>query len=67
LQASRVVGQILPGCSVVRCSATHARYPDMPVVIFPGNVGDETSLANAYKVLALEDSGNESQLFSSAV
>jgi uncharacterized protein YgbK (DUF1537 family) len=67
LRASRVVGQISPGCSVVRCPATHARYPDMPVVIFPGNVGDETSLANAYKVLALQDSGNESQLFSSAV
>lgn len=67
LQASRVVGQILPGCSVVRCPDSHKRYPNMPVVIFPGNVGDQNSLANAYKVLALQDIGNESQFLSSAV
>lgn len=48
LRASRVLGQILPGCSVVRCPAEHPRYPDMPVVIFPGNVGDDEALANVY-------------------
>jgi uncharacterized protein YgbK (DUF1537 family) len=67
LKTSRVVGQILPGCSVVRCPETHVRYPDMPVVIFPGNVGDQNSLASAYDILALQDTGNESQLFGSAV
>jgi hypothetical protein len=35
LRPSRVVGQILAGCSVVRCPEGHPRYPDMPVVIFP--------------------------------
>lgn len=35
LHTSRVVGQILAGCSVVRCPHDHVRYPDMPVVIFP--------------------------------
>lgn len=49
LRASRVLGQILPGCSVVRCPADHARFPDMPVVIFPGNVGDEQALAEAFR------------------
>ncbi|MGD9385845.1 MAG: four-carbon acid sugar kinase family protein [Thioalkalispiraceae bacterium] len=53
LRISRVLGQILPGCSVVRCPQTHPRYPELPVVIFPGNVGDARSLAKAYAYLAL--------------
>ncbi|MBD3671782.1 MAG: four-carbon acid sugar kinase family protein [Gammaproteobacteria bacterium] len=48
LRSSRVLGQILPGCSVIRCPQTHPRYPGLPVVIFPGNVGDEEALARAY-------------------
>lgn len=52
LRTSRVVGQILPGCSVVCCPDNHPRYPEMPVVIFPGNVGDENALTTAYKRLA---------------
>lgn len=51
LRTSRVVGQILPGCSVVRCPHDHPRFPDMPVVIFPGNVGNSDALATAYKRL----------------
>jgi len=51
LRTSRVVGQILAGCSVVRCPDTHPRYPDMPVVIFPGNVGDDHALATVYQRL----------------
>jgi uncharacterized protein YgbK (DUF1537 family) len=52
LRTSRVVGQILPGCSVVCCPADHPRYPLLPVVIFPGNVGDEAALATAYARLS---------------
>lgn len=52
LKTSRVVGQILPGCSVVRCPDNHPRYPHMPVVIFPGNVGDDKGVATAYARLA---------------
>jgi uncharacterized protein YgbK (DUF1537 family) len=52
LRTSRVVGQILPGCSVVRCPEDHPRYPELPVVIFPGNVGGEDALAEAYVRLA---------------
>ena len=48
LRTSRVVGQILPGCSVVCCPADHPRYPNLPVVIFPGNVGDDQAVATAY-------------------
>jgi uncharacterized protein YgbK (DUF1537 family) len=59
LAVSRVVGQILPGCSVVRCPADHPRFPDLPVVIFPGNVGDETSITQAYRILAADNSNAE--------
>jgi len=52
LRTSKVLGQILPGCSVVRCPADHPRFPDIPVVIFPGNVGDEGALATAYRRLS---------------
>jgi len=52
LRTSRVLGQILPGCSVVRCPADHPRFADLPVVIFPGNVGDEHAVARAYARLA---------------
>ncbi len=52
LKTARVLGQILPGCSVVRCPPDHPRYPEMPVVIFPGNVGDENGLATVYQRLS---------------
>lgn len=52
LKTCRVVGQVLAGCSVVRCPDTHPRYPNLPVVIFPGNVGDEGSLATVFKRLS---------------
>ncbi|KAG7368843.1 sugar-binding N-terminal domain containing protein [Nitzschia inconspicua] len=52
LRTSRVIGQILPGCSVVCCPSDHPRFPEMPVVIFPGNVGDKYSLATALSRLA---------------
>lgn len=51
LKQSRVLGQILTGCSMVRCPEDHARFPDLPVVVFPGNVGDEKALAQAYRIL----------------
>jgi uncharacterized protein YgbK (DUF1537 family) len=52
LRTARVLGQILPGCSVVRCPGNHPQFPDLPVVIFPGNVGDDSALATVYRRLA---------------
>jgi len=52
LKTSRVLGQILPGCSVVKCPSNHPSFPDMPVVIFPGNVGDEFGLATTFRRLS---------------
>jgi uncharacterized protein YgbK (DUF1537 family) len=52
LRAARVVGQIRAGCSVIVCPDDHPRYPRMPVVIFPGNVGGDEALAEVYGILA---------------
>ncbi len=52
LTASRVLGQVLAGCSVVRCPADHPRFADLPVVIFPGNVGDDAALVTVWRRLA---------------
>lgn len=52
LHSCRVLGQVLPGCSVVRCPDDHPRFPGLPVVIFPGNVGDDAALATAYRRMA---------------
>jgi uncharacterized protein YgbK (DUF1537 family) len=51
LTASRVLGQILPGVTVVQTPPEH-RLPQLPVVIFPGNVGGDDALAEAYRRLA---------------
>ena len=51
MPAARIVGQIHAGCSVVLTPHDHPRLPDIPVVIFPGNVGDENALATVYQRL----------------
>jgi uncharacterized protein YgbK (DUF1537 family) len=44
VQRAIVMGQVLPGVPVWRCGA-ESRLPDMPLVIFPGNVGEADALA----------------------
>ena len=56
LTTTRLLGQILPGVSMVRCPADHPRFPLLPVVIFPGNVGDDQALATVVKRLTTADS-----------
>ena len=51
LTAARLLGQILPGCSVIRTESTHPQFPNLPVVLFPGNVGDRDSLMSAWSRL----------------
>jgi uncharacterized protein YgbK (DUF1537 family) len=51
LTSARLLGQILPGCSIVRTSANHPQFPNLPVVLFPGNVGDAHALAIAFRRL----------------
>jgi uncharacterized protein YgbK (DUF1537 family) len=48
LPTARLLGQILPGCSTIVTPPTHPQFPNLPVVLFPGNVGDADALATAY-------------------
>ncbi|MBD2252017.1 four-carbon acid sugar kinase family protein [Nostoc parmelioides] len=51
LTSARLLGQILPGCSMVLTSSNHPQFPDLPVVLFPGNVGDTNALGKIYQRL----------------
>lgn len=48
LNSARLLGQIIPGCSIVRTAANHPQFPNLPVVLFPGNVGDTHGLTTVY-------------------
>lgn len=52
LKSVRSLGQIAAGCSVVKTESDHPLFPDLPVVLFPGNVGDANTLAAVYKRLS---------------
>mgnify|MGYP006280687091 FL=1 len=52
LTTARVLGQVRAGCSVVRCPADHPRFPELPVVIFPGNVGGDEALTEVYRIMS---------------
>ncbi len=47
---ARVAGQAAPGVPVLFTGKEH-RFPEMPYVIFPGNVGDEESLLTLFDKL----------------
>ncbi|MFN5514983.1 MAG: four-carbon acid sugar kinase family protein [Cyanobacteriota bacterium] len=49
LRSARLLGQVLPGVSTVQTGADHPRFPRLPVVLFPGNVGDAQALAEVYR------------------
>ncbi|HEY9632350.1 MAG TPA: four-carbon acid sugar kinase family protein [Coleofasciculaceae cyanobacterium] len=52
LRSARLLGQIIAGCSVVRTPADHPQFPNLPVVLFPGNVGDADALVTTYQRLS---------------
>jgi uncharacterized protein YgbK (DUF1537 family) len=52
LKSVRQIGQIIAGCSVVKTEPDHPLFPDLPVVLFPGNVGDSNALVAVYKRLS---------------
>ncbi|WP_375505514.1 four-carbon acid sugar kinase family protein [uncultured Nostoc sp.] len=53
LTSARLLGQILAGCSMVLTPSDHPQFPDLPVVLFPGNVGDTDALGTVYQRLTL--------------
>ena len=50
VKCAEVLGQICPGIPVWRIKE-ESKFPDMPYVIFPGNVGDESTLREAAEIL----------------
>ncbi|MGI2909395.1 four-carbon acid sugar kinase family protein [Tolypothrix sp. VBCCA 56010] len=52
LTTARLLGQILAGCSMVITPSDHPQFPNLPVVLFPGNVGDADALATIYRRLS---------------
>ncbi len=56
LKSVRQIGQIIAGCSVVKTEEDHPLFPNLPVVLFPGNVGDSNALATVYKRLSKHSS-----------
>jgi uncharacterized protein YgbK (DUF1537 family) len=53
---AEVLGQLLPGVPVWRLeSGPGLRFPGMPYVVFPGNVGGPTSLLDATRTLTGSD------------
>lgn len=52
LSEARLLGQILAGCSIVRTPQDHPQFPNLPVVLFPGNVGNTEALATVYHRLS---------------
>ncbi|WP_353931174.1 four-carbon acid sugar kinase family protein [Okeanomitos corallinicola TIOX110] len=51
LTSARLLGQILAGCSMVITASDHPQFPNLPVVLFPGNVGNTDALATIYQRL----------------
>ncbi len=58
LPAARLAGQILAGCSVVLTPDDHV-FPRIPVVIFPGNVGDASALTEVWQRLTGVSAGQQ--------
>ena len=53
LTLARLLGQILAGCSVIRTEPNHPQFPNLPVVLFPGNVGDRDGLVAVWHRLTI--------------
>jgi len=51
IETALVAGQILPGVPVVKTADDH-RYPNMPYIIFPGNVGETDALVQVLEKLS---------------
>ncbi len=52
LRSAFLLGQVIPGVSMVRTAPDHPQFPNLPVVLFPGNVGDTNALATVVQRLS---------------
>jgi uncharacterized protein YgbK (DUF1537 family) len=52
LTTARLLGQVLAGVSMVRAPSNHPQFPNLPIVLFPGNVGNTDALAVVHRRLS---------------
>jgi uncharacterized protein YgbK (DUF1537 family) len=48
LGSVRLEGQLMPGLSLLRLPADHPRFPSLPLLTFPGNLGADDTLRQAW-------------------
>ena len=51
LQQVRLLGQLLPGLSLVQPAVPHPLFGRLPVVTFPGNLGEASTLSRCWQLL----------------
>lgn len=54
IKRAMVLGQAAPGVPLWRCDEESSRYPGMPFVVFPGNVGGDDALAEIVESWSLD-------------
>lgn len=56
MRRARILGQAAPGVPLWRCDEQTSRYPGVPYVVFPGNVGSKELLAEVVGAWASDES-----------
>lgn len=56
MRRARILGQAAPGVPLWRCDDQISRYPGVPYVVFPGNVGSEELLGEVVQAWEMRDS-----------
>jgi uncharacterized protein YgbK (DUF1537 family) len=51
LASVRLEGQLMPGLSLLRLPVDHPRFPDLPLLTFPGNLGADDTLRQAWRTM----------------
>ena len=51
LRQLRLLGQLQAGLSLVRPEQPHERFGSLPVVTFPGNLGEASTLSRCWQLL----------------
>lgn len=57
IRKAKVLGQLAPGIPVW-LSGKESKYPDLPYIVFPGNVGEKETLLSIYEEIASEVNEN---------
>jgi uncharacterized protein YgbK (DUF1537 family) len=54
MRRARILGQATPGVPLWRCDEETSRHRGVPYVVFPGNVGSDSTLADVVEAWAVE-------------